>query len=334
MKSKSLLLMVLSLGFGLIAAIGISQVMGRNNVEAPKVQTRTVIVAAEDLEYKTLLTPENVKEEQWPLEIIPANAVSSMEQITDMATQTFIAKQMPISTSNIVHKNLQNVMQIPRGFQVIHIKVSAEDTGNGLLQPNDRVNLIGHVKGRPARAFLKGLRVFSVNAQLTARSGSREEQGSRSDAIVGILANERQAEMIMQVLKEGKLKLSMLGESIEYEEYGTIDEEGVRGLGLIDTFDECIEPLPSVSIPETIAEPVKPRQAALNTMRVWSGDSMEVVTFRDGMLDRSPPISPSPMTRPAAMDDSPAIPANSNGWDKSIEFDDDSVDFEEDQYPS
>ena len=42
--------MVLSLGFGLVAAIGISQVMGgKNNAEAPVVPKRNVVVAVKNL---------------------------------------------------------------------------------------------------------------------------------------------------------------------------------------------------------------------------------------------------------------------------------------------
>ncbi len=55
MKSKSFMLMILSMGFGLIAAIGISQVMGRNNgpaVKAPKMGP--VLVAADHLDHNAL----------------------------------------------------------------------------------------------------------------------------------------------------------------------------------------------------------------------------------------------------------------------------------------
>jgi len=336
MKSKSLVLMVLSLGFGLVAAIGISQVMGRNNnSEAPVIKTRAVIVAADDLEYKTLLTSENVKEEQWPIEIIPANAVTSLEQISDMATKTFVAKKMPISLSNIVHIKQLNNIHIPRGFTVIHIKVSADDTGNGLLQPGDRVNLIGHIKNRPAKTFLKGLRVFAVNAQLTAKTGSREEQGSKSDAIVGILANERQAEMIMQVQREGHLKLSFLGEDFDFEEEGgVIDEEGVRGLGLFEVIQ------PEIQIEEkqpiVIQAPAPPRQEPkkVQTMKVWSANGLEVVSFRDGVVDKQQPFGGRPVTTPPLTVPIQQPVSNSNDWDKSSDNGGRDTDTEEDQYPS
>ena len=47
MKSKSFMLMVLSMGFGLVAAIGISQVLGQKSANAePEKAMGPVIVAA------------------------------------------------------------------------------------------------------------------------------------------------------------------------------------------------------------------------------------------------------------------------------------------------
>ena len=65
MKSKSIFLMAVSLGFGLVAAIGITQVMGRNKAEpVAEVEKQTVLVAVEDLDINTELTPEMFSEEQ------------------------------------------------------------------------------------------------------------------------------------------------------------------------------------------------------------------------------------------------------------------------------
>jgi pilus assembly protein CpaB len=336
MKSKSLILMVLSLGFGLIAAVGISQVMGRNhNTEAPAIKTRTILVAADDLEYKTLLTSQNVREEQWPIDIIPSDAITSLDQISEMATKTFVAKKMPISRSSIVHLKQLNNIHIPRGLTVIHIKVSADDTGNGLLQPGDRVNLIGYIKSKPAKTFLRGLRVFAVNAQLTPKTGSREEQVSKNDAIVGILANERQAEMIMQVQREGYLKLSFLGEHFDAdEEGGQIDEDGVRGLGLLDFFPNTSEnggrgPISLVkSTLSSDSGEVSP------TMKVWSASGLEIVSFRDGVVDQQPSTTKNLETSPSPFPTSQQLKSNSDGWGKSGDFNDPAKDSEENQYPS
>lgn len=340
MKSKSLILMVLSLGFGLVAAVGITQVIGRNpNAEAPAIQTRTILVAAEDLDYQTLLTSENVREEQWPIEIIPADAVTSLDQITEMATKTFVARKMPISRSSIVPLKQLNNIHIPRGLTVIHIKVAADDTGNGLLQPGDRVNLIGYIKNKPAKTFLRGLRVFAVNAQLTAKTGSREEQVSKNDAIVGILANERQAELIMQVQREGYLRLSFLGGHLDVDdEGGQIDEEGARSLGLLD-----FPPGPGdhegrgsiTLVKSSLSSDAEEKSGEnLSTMKIWSASGLEVFSFREGVVEPQParPKNPDSNTTPRSPLQQPK--SNSDDWGKSGDFNDPSRDSEEHQYPS
>ena len=80
MKSKSFMLMILSMGFGLIAAIGISQVMGRSKgSNQPAQKMAPVLVAADHLDMNVLLTEENVKIENWPEAIIPEDAAVALE---------------------------------------------------------------------------------------------------------------------------------------------------------------------------------------------------------------------------------------------------------------
>ena len=78
MKSKSLILLVLSIGFGIVAAIGISQVM-KNQAIAEPVETPRgpVLLASADLGLHEKLTEENVKLENWPTDTIPENAVTT-----------------------------------------------------------------------------------------------------------------------------------------------------------------------------------------------------------------------------------------------------------------
>ena len=62
MKSKSLILMFVSLGFGLIAAIGIGQVMGKGGDTGEKAPEMSPVLVAIDLvNMHTDLTEENVK---------------------------------------------------------------------------------------------------------------------------------------------------------------------------------------------------------------------------------------------------------------------------------
>ncbi len=99
MKSKSMILMVVSLGFGLVAAIGISKVMGGSSgPDKPAVKTGPVLVATSQFDHGTLLTEENIKVEDWPLQIIPENAMTDIEDVKDrlesICEETKNAKQM------------------------------------------------------------------------------------------------------------------------------------------------------------------------------------------------------------------------------------------------
>lgn len=289
MKSKSFMLMILSLGFGLIAAIGISQVLGRNQANAtPVIKMGSVVVAADHLDSKTFLTEENVKIENWPANIIPEDAVTTIDEITDMAINTRLSKGMPIVKSTITNKAKMGTLAIPDGFKVVAIKVSAEELIGGLLEPGDKVDVIGLFKltGRDntrkttARTFLKALRVFSVNNKMTA-SDNRAESGSSSSAIVSLLVTEKQSEEIYFVQRTGSLKLVLRGDFVETDseveslaDIMNIKDEDETG----DLDDEIEADIPVFTSPVNV-QPMKQSE-----MIVWQGNTPERIVFQSGGL--------------------------------------------------
>lgn len=287
MKSKSFMLMILSMGFGLIAAIGISQVMGRNNgpvVEAPKMGP--VLVAATALDHKALLKEENVRIENWPVEIIPEAAATTIEQIKDMAIRTRMSKGLPVMMTDLVNKNEVSRLNIPEGYKVVAIKVSEDDTIAGLLNPGDKVDIIGLFKTRSrsgekrsfSKTFLKALRVFSVNSQMTANTGSRTESSTRGNAIVGVLVTEKQSEAIVYVQKTGTLKLVLRGDDMDGEDN---NDEDLLAFGFPDqerdNADENQEQN-SRSMSVSYGD---------NSMVIWDGNDPETFTFKAGALPES-----------------------------------------------
>jgi len=181
MKSKQMTLMVLSIGFGLIAAIGISQVMGRSSTAQPAIEMGPVLVAADHLDIYSKLTEENVKIENWPANIIPENAATSLEDIKDTIVLSRLSKGMPIVDSQMVNEK--------------------EHINNRLTIP------------ATSKTFLKALRVWSVDGSLRA---NREEGGNGSgSAIVGVLVNEKQSEDIYFAQKTGQIKLVLRGDYVE-----------------------------------------------------------------------------------------------------------------------
>lgn len=325
--------MILSMGFGLIAAIGISQVMGRNKANAkPVTEMGPVIVAADHLDMKALLTEENVKIENWPLNIIPEDAATTMEDITDMVIRTRLSKGMPIVKSTIINKKEANDISIPEGYKVVAIKVAGDSNIGGLLEPGDKVDVIGLFKRRnnrnqiqtTTRTFLKALRVFSINNQMTVRE-DRQMKSSTGSAIVGVLVTEKQSEQIYYVQQTGEIKLVLRGDHVDtddevqdladiIEEWGDTSEEGDDSL---QAATEQQSGNPSFSSSVTQAKKV--------SMTVWVGDSPELVTFEPGKLPQN-----SGTSRSSSEQEEEVIEENEADSDGSNEND---YGLEQDQYP-
>ncbi len=216
MKSKSILLIAISLGCGLFAVIGISKVMGRSNADTqPKVEKVPVLVAAETLDALTLLTEEHVVVEEWPIEYVPEGAATSLEQIEGMVVNQRMAKEQTIFLSSLVSEDDATELAIPPGYRVVGIKVSADDHIEGLLQPGDRVDVIGIFRKGGANSepisqtFLKRIKIFSVNANM--RAEVKRDEKLRSSTVVSVLATEKQANQLVLVQRVAELKLVMRG---------------------------------------------------------------------------------------------------------------------------
>jgi pilus assembly protein CpaB len=213
MKSKSIFLMAVSLGFGLVAAIGITQVMGRNKPQvAAEVPKHSVLVAVADLDINTELTPEMFTIEQWPDTMMPEGVATSLEDIEGKVITSRAGKRGPIYLSNLVNKTEMNQKKIPAGFKVIGIPLGNDDHMYGLLQPGDLVDLIAVFKqsnksGPSSQTFLRRVRVFSVGASTSKDPENRNT--AKGNTVVGLLVNEKQSEQVVLVKRIADLKLAL-----------------------------------------------------------------------------------------------------------------------------
>ena len=279
MKSKSVVLMIVSLGFGLIAAIGISQVMGKSGPAAPVVQKGSVVLAAKDLEHGDDLDEESCKVEEWPVEVIPANAVRSLEQLKNRKMTTRLSESLPIVLSDTIEADKFGRLEIPDGWRVIGIKVSGEETIAGLLQPGDRVDVVGVAESRDingekttvSKTFLRAIEVFTINGKLNS-GGPRETSGNGA-AIVGVLVTQKQAELFPLVQKVAQIRLVLRGRS-------TDEDNGEEITDIQEFYDSVFGAKDNNTAAFTDApEEVEYEGVESHVMRVWEGNSFREVTF-------------------------------------------------------
>jgi pilus assembly protein CpaB len=216
MKSKQLILIAIALLCGLVSAIGIIQAMGNKGgveVETPK---GPVLVATTDLDIRAELTAESVHLENWPLDMIPEGAATDIESVAGKFTAARLRDGQAIFMEDCKTQNELNDKKIPRGHKVINIKVPAEDLLAGLLQPGDRVDIIGNFNTRrggetksETKTFLKGIRVFNIG---DSTSVSDKNRAASASGIVGVLVTEKQSEKIVWARKNGEIRLALVGD--------------------------------------------------------------------------------------------------------------------------
>jgi Flp pilus assembly protein CpaB len=84
MRAKSLLLLIIALGCGTVASVGISQVMMDQKSQTPsEPPTVEILVAVKDVDVNQKLTSDLVKLEKWPQNRVPEGAMYKLEEAQD-----------------------------------------------------------------------------------------------------------------------------------------------------------------------------------------------------------------------------------------------------------
>lgn len=226
MRPKSMVLIVIALGCGLIASIGISQVIKTPEEKpVPKVATEQIYVAIRNVDLGQLLLPDMVELEEWPTDKIPEGAIRNIEAINDRRTLVRLYPGEPIMHAKMIDKDKFHdpTQQIPPGYRVVSVAVNAMVTAGNLVKPGDKVDLVLFIKGgrnevrqTVARTILQNIKVFAVNTQI--RRSSEGGDGPINAKHVSFLVKPDQAQKIMLAAELGKIKLSLRRSDEEVDE--------------------------------------------------------------------------------------------------------------------
>jgi len=130
MRPKSLLLLVLALGCGLVASIGISQVLERNANQASDVETSPIYVAVHNINLGDPIDAKMVSLQEWPKDRIPPGAVSQLDDLKGRRPRTAIIQGEPILDAKLLKPGqlADPITSIPKGFRLKTISVDAKSS--------------------------------------------------------------------------------------------------------------------------------------------------------------------------------------------------------------
>jgi Flp pilus assembly protein CpaB len=218
MRTKSLVLLLLALGCGLIASIGISQVIDRGNQQEVVTEEMVdVVVAIADLKAGEKITPEKIALDKRPKSQVLEGAFNSIQT----AQENPLKLQQPIFKGEMVllgkfNKEDRSV-RIPPGYRTIAIPTDSQSAAGNLLNPEDRVDVLLYIPGNgqnvvpEVKTILRNISVFAVNDKWSnsgeVTDGTTGE--GKNTRFVSLLVTPEQGEVLTLAQFQGQLKLTM-----------------------------------------------------------------------------------------------------------------------------
>ncbi|NIL97682.1 MAG: Flp pilus assembly protein CpaB [Planctomycetales bacterium] len=217
MRPKSLILLVLALGCGLVASIGISEIIDSQRAQqGVAVETEAILVAKVDIERSTILSADNLILEDWPKNKVPTGAIRDLADVDGRRPVIKITGGLPLLESMIgTGEAIRPASEIPKGYRVVAVRVT-DESGANLIRPGDRVDLQLFARRNPALGvdktgtwvFLQDVSVFAVNQDINSDADSEQALQART---VSLLVTPLQAAKVTLATRIGDIRLIMRG---------------------------------------------------------------------------------------------------------------------------
>lgn len=145
MKSKTLVLMILAVGCGLVASYMTSKLLADRGNRESEEERVTVLVAKKNLSYGLLIKdPEQFfVEKQYTVSDAPKNAITTFDDVKNVRLNKVIGIERWVTKEDLMDKN-QAVFesQMPPGTRAVSIDVNAKKGVAGFVQPNSKVDVM------------------------------------------------------------------------------------------------------------------------------------------------------------------------------------------------
>jgi pilus assembly protein CpaB len=210
---KSLILIFIALGCGLVASIGISQVMSRGGAGGGDVEMEQILVALADIDIGSKLDAQNVKLEDWPRNKVPEGSIRQFEEVKDKFANARFFKGEAIHVNKITGQLGNISTKVPLGYRAVPVKVE-DDTVMKAISPGDRVDVMVFLRRNlpdipqtGAFTILKNVRVFAINTNTERASDAKGE--TTSFKTVSVLVKPDHARELAVASQMGKIMLTL-----------------------------------------------------------------------------------------------------------------------------
>jgi pilus assembly protein CpaB len=218
MSARSIIVVVLALVCGLSAAWGMNEFRKNNRVEV-KPDTGSVVVATVDMVRGQVVVEKYLTVAQWPKELVPADAVTKLEDAVDRSAKFAILAGDPVLTKKLASKDSGRGMAalIPLGMRAYTIIASKVNSNvAGFILPGSRVDILLNLRasgrddetgGGSTTTLLQAVEILAVDQALDAPIENKMDV--KSVASVTLLVSPDQAAVLDLGQNMGTLTLAL-----------------------------------------------------------------------------------------------------------------------------
>lgn len=291
MRPKTMLMLLVAVGCGIVAAVG-STFLGR---AAPDNRVK-IFVAKSNLTAGTSIKDPNTMFELKPYapDQKPQAAIDNMEKLKGKMLARSLSANSPVLETDLREGG---GLQPPTGMVAVAIRADQEKTAGGFVYPGARVDVIASRKGpnsRPiVRTILQNMQVLAVNQATEVPEGNK----TIVPTTVTLAVKPKEAEDLHGYRETSTLSLALRGSGDEDVRPVEPDEDLVKILVAsmdIDANTVLDEPLDYFEEKEVL-ESKKPHGAIVN-FEVLRGKKIKAIvtkgspiTGKDLMLDKEEP---------------------------------------------
>ena len=330
MKLKSVVLLVMALGCGLVAMLGVQQILsGNRNTDVP--DTVKVLVAKQEITPGIRLEEPLVAFEDWPKASVPQGAVTEPQQYEMRALKSRAFPGEVILEAKLGEKGAIGASSaIAKGMRVVTVPVNMTTTHSGMIRPGDRVDILVTYKVQKAQSaassrtkvVLERIEVFALDRMRDNDSSDNgaSKSAAKSAENLSVIVTPEQANLLMLAKSKGELQMSLrnpddkeAGKTVTMDEAIFEGSEASQGIDVPDeggpkmaqstegkNFNEFLKKSAVTEEPAEVAEPTK----KFWTIDIYEGETkrVEKVELPDDSkeLEKAPKHDKTPEKAPTA----------------------------------
>jgi pilus assembly protein CpaB len=215
MKMKSVVLLAMAIGCGIVAMLGVQQVLSGD--KKPPVEGGKVLVALTPIMPGVPLDDTNVVFKDWPKEQIPPGAVTDPKQYAKRALRVAAVPNEPIMAAKLGEEGVFGATsEIPKGMRVATVPVTMTQTHSGIILPGDRVDVVvtyaltipGRGQITKTKTILQYIQIFATDniRQSAVPNGENKEVSAKN---ISLLVTPDQFNLLMLAENKGKISLAL-----------------------------------------------------------------------------------------------------------------------------